>query len=406
MGQRKTANSKIHWLPPFPSTRARVVAGCVFALLLGWGSADAQTEYLKRCEAVAKKSASDMSNRVSVTRYGCRFEFEFSVHSASTVNVVCSVVYRGQKAEIARQTILDAAEVEAVRDLFTFFFAKQYIRHDSSALTVPTITWYDQEGEILTQCLILGGGPDDGPVSRSRRELHKRLDEIDSKAFSPATLESLLGDPQPHVRLYAVQRLHGRPRESRVPAHIQSAIRLLTPLLDDPDGSVRAEAAFGLHLLQNGQPDRRGVLIEVLQSDDPHARKAAASHMGAAGYRKPDAVVNALLRALQDDDTSVRYWAAAALDSASERRAGEIVQALIHALADQDKNVRCMAARSLGSFGAAASEAAPALRQMVGASEMEVRQMAESALVRIENASTKAGAGVTEPRALGPVLEK
>lgn len=346
-------------------------------------------DYLKRCEATTKKSASEIGSRVSVSWYTTRYDFQFAADVPPTVSVVDTVYYQRKFFDVGGQTTLDIKDVMSVSNLFTFFFTKQYVRHFSTAHTVPAITWYDRKGEALTQCYLLDGVNPDDPVSRNTKELFRMLEEMDSKAFTVATLETLLGSEQPHVRLGAVQRLIKRAQQRDYPPGGRNVSQLLTPLLNDPDGSVRAEVAFRLHTLHYGRPDRRGVLIEVLQSTNPCAREVAARHLGGAEYSRPDPVVKALLLALQDEDTHVRYAAAGALDGASTNKAPEIIQALTHTLTDQDKNVRCMAARALGSYGAAAGEAIPVLTQMLQDSDLTARQMAKTALDRIQKSSTR-----------------
>lgn len=364
---------------------------CLLFLTCGCGRdkrREVANDYLKRCEATTKKSASEIGSRASVSWYTTKYDFQFAADVPSTVSVVDTVYYQRKFFDVGSQTTLDVKDVLSVSNLFAFFFTKQYVRHFSTAHTVPAITWYDRKGEPLTQCYLLQGGSPDDPVSRNKQELFRMLEGMESKAFTVATLDTLLGSDQPHVRLCAVQRLIRHAQERDYPPGGRNVSQLLTPLLNDPDGSVRAEVAFHLHTLHYGRPDRRGVLIEVLQSTDPRAREVAARHLGGAEYSRPDPVVKALLLALQDEDVHVRYAAAGALDGASTNKAPEIIHALTHTLTDQDKNVRGMATRVLGSYGAAAGEAIPALNQLLQDSDPTARQMAKTALARIQKAST------------------
>src|SRR5262249_56043972 len=101
-----------------------------------------------------------------------------------------------------------------------------------------------------------------------------------------------------------------------------------------------------------------GVVTEILGDPDGCVRARAAWWLGQHGPRA-GAGVPALLEALADEDGSVGVAAAEALWRIARHQAA--LPALIAALGDPSGLARCRAAEALGRIGADAGAAVPAL---------------------------------------------
>jgi HEAT repeat protein len=178
-----------------------------------------------------------------------------------------------------------------------------------------------------------------------RRAIVEALGTIgDDPASVVPVLIKALADKRPVVRLIAVRTL------ASFGATAEAALPRVTELLQDPDGSVREEAA-----------DR-------LDSFGPKAGKAA---------------IPALIKALRDSSWLVRWQAARTLGRLREEPM-TVVPALIEALGDEHYAVRMWAAWSLGWFGGDAQAAVPRLTQLLQDKEPNVPDYAAEALKRIK----------------------
>ncbi|TKD06376.1 HEAT repeat domain-containing protein [Polyangium fumosum] len=191
---------------------------------------------------------------------------------------------------------------------------------------------------------------------------------------SSAALEEVvrcLGDEAPEVRAAACDTLArlGDP----------SAVRVLFPLLADPNGRVVHAASSAIQSL--GSADTEALALEAARNEHPGIRRAALRILGYFGY---DAALPVFLDALGDADARVREVAIAglpyldapsaldalvALASGTDARARaaavralgqstaapRVVACLVDALGDADAWVRYFACKSLGRLGDEAS---------------------------------------------------
>jgi HEAT repeat protein len=190
-------------------------------------------------------------------------------------------------------------------------------------------------------------------------------------------LRVALGDVDPGVRAVAVLALGQIHEPSAIPdvanrlADADASVRLaatqvmrafgspntaFSPLLDDSDPAVRAEAAVSL-LALDGSRRPREVLQQMSSNDDHGLRRIAVR---ALGHVRSAETCRLVVAHLGDADPSVRGVAAdclAAMDPA------DAVQPLVGMLADPDSAVRTAAAEALGGIGG------PAVASVVSALE-------------------------------------
>jgi HEAT repeat protein len=103
-----------------------------------------------------------------------------------------------------------------------------------------------------------------------------------------------------------------------------------------------------------------GALIEVLRSDDPKRRQAAAREL--TQFPADPAVVSALTESVGDWDKTVRAAALEAFDRIGEKTPLTTdPKPVAAALADESAQIRFMAARAVRHFGPAAALAVPSL---------------------------------------------
>jgi HEAT repeat protein len=190
-----------------------------------------------------------------------------------------------------------------------------------------------------------------GDTSFVRAAAARALEQIGppARAAVPA-LVALLADEEREVRSAAAAALGGIGPE---------AVAALAPLtkmvLHSPDWCDRMAALAGLGGIG---PVTVGVLMRVLGDPDGLVRARAAWWLAQHGP-KAGAGVDALLEALTDEDSSVGVAAAEALWRI--RRHPAVLPALVAALEDPDSWARSRAAEALGRMGADAEAAVPAL---------------------------------------------
>ena len=160
------------------------------------------------------------------------------------------------------------------------------------------------------------------------------------------------------------------------------AFPALANQLDNPNASVRRNAAWAIGELTNMVPGERSSagphLTSLLNDSDPWVRMAAARAIGEVRERR---ATETLTVTLNDTDWRVRQLTAWALSEMKDERA---VKALCNALlADPRAEVRRGAAEALGEIRSA--EALPFLRQAVNDPESSVGAKASWAIAEIED---------------------
>jgi len=160
------------------------------------------------------------------------------------------------------------------------------------------------------------------------------------------------------------------------------SITVATDALQDEAAGVRVAAVEVL-----GTHGHRAVetLISTMQQDEvPVVRAAAATQLGMLALQ-PDVTVPALTSAFGDKSVEVRRAVANALPAFG----AETVPTLIKALRE-DKEIRQMVASELGSMGAEAKAAVPALIGVLADEDWQLGITAKSALAAIGPAATAA----------------
>lgn len=149
-----------------------------------------------------------------------------------------------------------------------------------------------------------------------------------------------------------------------------------------PDPTLTAEAAVALSFMGRGA---FAPLRSALASADPVIRREALRSIGKLKERAPldpRTVVPLLIRGASDPDTGVRTVAVTYLGIIHEGAGA--VDALVAALTDSEVDVRRSAATALGSFGADAAPALPALKRAAADPDPEVAREAGVALVKLQ----------------------
>ena len=164
------------------------------------------------------------------------------------------------------------------------------------------------------------------------------------------------------------------------------AVSALVGALRDPDGEVRAAAAWALDAGGAEAAAAAPRLADALRDEEEAVRAAAARALGALGPGVRAKAGPALFDALDDDRAGVRHAAAQAL--ARLELEGDAVPRLVGALGNADRYVRAFAAWSLGNLGEAAREAVPALVRALDADDTATAVSA--ALARIGPAAAEA----------------
>ena len=173
----------------------------------------------------------------------------------------------------------------------------------------------------------------------------------------------------------------------RIGAPAKAAIPALVTALGDKSAEVRREVLYALAAIG---PDSRQALAAVVRSlaSDPDAatRHAAAYALGTLGPAAKDAVP-ALRKSLEADDrflVMVSAWALAKIEPKSVEIAELVLPILIESLKSEQEPVQLEAADALGSLGALAAEAVPALTASLDDDDESVRKAAAAALAKIQ----------------------
>lgn len=189
-------------------------------------------------------------------------------------------------------------------------------------------------------------------------------------------------------------------------------------LMEDPDPTVRANAAWAAWRVEESAKESVEALVPLLSSTNVEVIELACFALGDIGAEAEPAVQNleelqthsegttrlqaaeALIRirgehveslqvlvdALKSRDGGERWLAAVALGRCQGAYSADIVTALTEALQDVDTEVRCAAVLSLGAFGQEAAAATEELRRVAHSDEAQVREAAVAALGCLENA--------------------
>ena len=196
---------------------------------------------------------------------------------------------------------------------------------------------------------------------KSRRmEAARRLGRIGDPGSVDA-LEGLLDDAREEVReaaLFALGRIGTR--------------RALEAMLDGLESGGRWSQEKVAEAVEEAGEESRGVLLELLASDNPRHRAFAAEVLGVVGGEEEALRLEA---ALANGSVDVRARAAASLGRMGR---ASFRPALIQALEDPAWEVRAQAARALGRMGA--EEDAPLLARALRDPEWWVRNNAAAAL--------------------------
>ncbi|HVK09773.1 MAG TPA: HEAT repeat domain-containing protein [Gemmataceae bacterium] len=199
-----------------------------------------------------------------------------------------------------------------------------------------------------------------------------------AEAAVPALVRSLRhGTTQ--VRANAADALGklGGGASSAVPALVQAAA--------DEDGGVRAAAFKAVGEIGTLTPAAVAALRAALIDGDPRVRSAAVEALGRVGSVGVVPVAE-LLPLLQDSNDQVKARAAQAIPRIAEPDPVLIGELANRLLEDDSVWVQAMAARTLGTFGAHAAAAGPALVRIAQTAEAGVRDEAMRALVLIQPA--------------------
>ncbi len=216
---------------------------------------------------------------------------------------------------------------------------------------------------------------DDGG-NRDLMKGNDTLEEFISKHLGSVT--KLLRDRDVNLRRRAVEFLEII-EDDAVPA-----LPLLAESLRDSDRFVRGSAA---RAIGNIAPEKAALavpaLAELLRDPDLEVRKTTAKTLTEMG-QVAQAAVPALALAVNNGDVEGRLLALEALRSIGPEKGKSAVPSLIQALSTPDPRVKRQAAKLLGSYGADALAALPALRHCIGDDDQEVRQNAAEAILEIE----------------------
>jgi HEAT repeat protein len=204
-----------------------------------------------------------------------------------------------------------------------------------------------------------------------------QIDALEPLLKNLADATRLLADRDVRIRRATVDLLDVL-EESAAPA-----IPALAQVLSDPDRFVRWAAVRALgHIAPE---DSAGVVprIAPLVADpDLNISLQAIATLAAIGPPAKDALP-ILLQAIQKGEVDVRVAAIDALPRIGLQPAAAVIPTLIDALKHCDARVRRAAAEMLGRFGSDARPAIPALRNLLGDDDAEVRIRASDAILSI-----------------------
>ena len=216
----------------------------------------------------------------------------------------------------------------------------------------------------------------------------------------PRSTPGLMGNQSTaNERWRAASDLHYMATGSKVhDEDFKPAIPLLLEGLKDPEPGVRAEIAFLLGIISKTTPDAMPTLRNLLKDPESTVRDAASLSLARLGQDTQNVVSDLCQRFSWPHAVSVgpdkdkmttataRSWAAEKLyfiasgPAVSSKNFEASIPKLIQALQDPDANVRREIARTLGVVGGSARETAPALKKLLGDSNLGVQEAASSAL--------------------------
>jgi endoglucanase len=156
-------------------------------------------------------------------------------------------------------------------------------------------------------------------------------------------------------------------------------VQELISALQDPEWTIRRDAALALRTLAPEAELAIPALIEALKDEEWQVRQPAVDALAAMGSASQPAIP-ALIEVLADGEWKIRQAAARALATmgpASQPAA----PALIGALADEQWQVRESAAFALATMGPASQPAIPALVDALADEQWQVRKSAAQALL-------------------------
>jgi len=167
------------------------------------------------------------------------------------------------------------------------------------------------------------------------------------------------------------------------------ATAALANLVEDPDEDVAQEALIALAKIGPDAKDAVPVLQKVVQQPDSPNAHGAAYALGKIGPAAATAGP-ALVKLLDNPDPEVALvgaWALVQVHPGSAEVAAKAVPVLVAGLADPLPQARETAAKALGSLGALAKDAAPALEKATQDEDPGVRDAAAQALPAVREAA-------------------
>lgn len=185
--------------------------------------------------------------------------------------------------------------------------------------------------QAAAQALGQIGGEGVATLEQARVSDNPTLREASMRGMAPSDMTAderrtyiagALGDPQPEVRLRALDLLMTTKREEA-----EALAPYLVKALNDSDPEVKKAAHTVLNVYLQHQQSTPKLLATVLLGGDAESRADAAWHLGNSRFPNVDpmdaTVVDALISALDSDDSKVRVYAARALangDGATRER--------------------------------------------------------------------------------------
>jgi HEAT repeat protein/Tfp pilus assembly protein PilF len=239
-----------------------------------------------------------------------------------------------------------------------------------------------RQPERVLPVLIEGLGSKDELVRGKAAETVEKIGPA-AAAVVPALLNALEGSlEQPGMLgpisltcLTAVKALAAIGPEAR------AAVPLLIRVLCEKNLLFSQPAGAALVAIAPGAPEVVQALVETLHAGDANVRMAAAGFLGQLGPLGERAVP-ALRETLADASALVRLSSAASLWKLGSREG--VLALLTAALESKEEHVAAAAAGTLGTLGAEAVQAAPALRAALHSPDRVVRVCAAGALWKIE----------------------
>jgi len=188
------------------------------------------------------------------------------------------------------------------------------------------------------------------------------------------SLVSALHDECAEVRAVAVRAAW------RLSRRTERAARLLEPLQDDPDPTVRLCAAIDLMWNMNSAClARPSLLMAGLRHPDTGLRAEAIFALGRCADVSDSALDEVAMVIRTTDDWRLLNAAVSAAGQQGER-AGAVVPAIRSLLRHRDPEVRGLAAYNLGRIGPAAQDAVPDLKLLMDDRSLSVQSSAIGAL--------------------------